>query len=323
MKKISIILSIIFILCFGCFSGCGMITYRNYENSDNYQIGNFTFNKDEIEKANIYWESGTINLSTNDSENFNVAESGKNLKDEQKLHYIIENKVLTIHFCGSGYVGSIFSDSKILSLNLPKDIDINVEIGSGKINANSIFANDINFSSGSGEIEIENLQANMLNVDFASGSVEINKIECKSDVIIEGSSGDIEIESVVANKCHLETSSGEIEVDNVKVTSKVTASAISGNIEIESIETTNVDIRTESGSPKLSIKRCENGLISAKSGNIQITLLNNFGAKIKSTQKSGSFKTNLNYQTVDDYKVFNNGNSILDLSTTSGNIVVK
>lgn len=323
MKKIlTFILCFIFIACVFSFAGCGFTWNENYENSENYKIGNFTYSANEIEKVKVFWSSGSLQITTKEGETLSVAENSDNLSDSKKMHYLIENKTLTIHFCKSGYKGSIDNSQKVLKLEIPKNIDLKIDMQSGDMNIDTIETKNAEISSKSGSITANTISASELSIDNNSGSIKANNINIIGSCSCENLSGSIEIDSIVAENVSLENSSGKITVNNINAGNDLEAETQSGNISIANIKTKKLEIETKSGSSTLSIIDCANGKVESLSGNIDLNLLSGFGAKIKASLSSGNFSTSLQYVQDNDYKIFNNGTCLMNLSTQSGNIKI-
>lgn len=141
---------------------------------------------------------------------------GKSDKDADE--YIRKNVVLTLERKGDGAVlvskfkNKLFSGSRAINLtvNIPKNIHLVVDDGSGELSIQDI-TGDIYVDDGSGEIEIENIQGN-IKIDDGSGSVSVNDVE--GDVSIDDGSGTIDV-SGVSGTVVVDDGSGSINIEGV------------------------------------------------------------------------------------------------------------
>jgi DUF4097 and DUF4098 domain-containing protein YvlB len=127
---------------------------------------------------------------------------------------------------------SLFSfTSKVINLtvSMPKDMDLDVDDGSGYIKINDI-AGNVNVDDGSGSIEIVNAQGNV-DVDDGSGEILLEKIT--GDVSVGDGSGDVEVEGV-SGDVSVNDGSGSIYIRNIG--GNVTVRDGSGSITIDGVE---------------------------------------------------------------------------------------
>jgi DUF4097 and DUF4098 domain-containing protein YvlB len=141
---------------------------------------------------------------------------GKSDKDADE--YIRKNVVLTLERKGdkavlvSKFKNKLFFGSRAINLtvNVPKNIHLDVDEGSGKMSIQDI-TGDIYVNDGSGEIKIENIQGN-IKIDDGSGSVSVNDVE--GDVSIDDGSGTIDV-SGVSGTVVVDDGSGSINIEGV------------------------------------------------------------------------------------------------------------
>lgn len=142
----------------------------------------------------------------------------KGKSDKDATEYIRKNVVLTLEKNGdkailvSKFKNKLFSGSRAINLtvNVPKNIHIDVDEGSGKMSIQDI-TGDIYVDDSSGEIEIENIQGNV-KIDDGSGSVSVNDVE--GDVSIDDGSGEIDV-SGVSGTVVVDDGSGSINIEGV------------------------------------------------------------------------------------------------------------
>ncbi len=143
---------------------------------------------------------------------------------------------------------SLFSFSNKLvnlTVSMPKNMDLDVDDGSGYIKINDI-AGNVNVDDGSGSIEIVNAKGNV-EVDDGSGEILLEKIT--GDVSVGDGSGDVEVEGV-SGDVSVNDGSGSIFIRNIG--GNVTVRDGSGSITIDGVEK-DVYIPSE-GSGSVSVK---------------------------------------------------------------------
>ena len=144
--------------------------------------------------------------------------------------------------------GSLFSfGNKLINLtvSMPKDMNLDVEDGSGSIIINDI-TGDVNVDDGSGSMEIMNIQGN-LEVDDGSGEIDVEEIN--GNVSVDDGSGDISVEGV-SGDVSVNDGSGSMIIRNIG--GSVTVRDGSGSITIDGVEK-DVYIPSE-GSGSLRVK---------------------------------------------------------------------
>ncbi len=135
----------------------------------------------------------------------------KFIEDHVKL--TLENKegraVLASEVKGDLF--SSFSDVRIdLTVSCPKQMDLNVDDGSGGIEIKSL-SGKVNIEDGSGEVQVEDIQGDV-NIEDGSGGIEVKEIT--GDVSIEDGSGSMTVLNVGGNLT-IDDGSGSIDVDGV------------------------------------------------------------------------------------------------------------
>ena len=128
--------------------------------------------------------------------------------------------------------GSIFSwGNKVINLtvNLPKNMDLDVDDGSGSIIIENIRGN-IDMEDGSGTLEIKDVTGDM-NIEDGSGIIDIENIDGNID--IDDNSGEIRAEKI-SGEISIDDGSGSINIKDVE--GPVTVSDGSGSINIDGVE---------------------------------------------------------------------------------------
>lgn len=127
---------------------------------------------------------------------------------------------------------SLFSfGNKVINLtvNMPKDMNLDVDDGSGSIIVNDI-AGDVNVDDGSGSMEIMNIKGN-LEVDDGSGEIDVEEIN--GNVSVDDGSGEISVKGV-SGDVSVNDGSGSMTIRNIG--GSVTVRDGSGSITIDGVE---------------------------------------------------------------------------------------
>jgi hypothetical protein len=142
----------------------------------------------------------------------------KDKNDKDADEYISKNVILTLERKGdkailvSKFKNKLFSGSRVINLtvNIPRNIHLDVDDGSGVISIQNI-AGDIDVDDGSGEIKIENIEGNV-KIDDGSGTVSVTDVE--GDVSIDDGSGTIDVRGV-SGSVVVDDGSGAINIEGV------------------------------------------------------------------------------------------------------------
>lgn len=229
MKKLSILLSILFVLTLmlcGCSFG-GLV--MSYPNEQAYSIGNFTYQSSQIKEVDIDWIAGEIDvIISSENGQLSVSESGTDLTENQKMRYLISNGKLTVKFWKSRYDGNVKDGDKNLTVYLPKDVDL-------KINGVSC------------KISIKDGSLDELEVSSVSGAIVMGNVEIKNDLSLSAVSGSILAEEIKANSLEVSCTSGNVNVKKLNVEDEIEFSAMSGNVDIGLVKARELKISTMSG----------------------------------------------------------------------------
>ena len=160
-------------------SGCGA-TMDVYPDADKYVAGNKTYDEN-ITSLDIDWISGSVTLIEDENIEGVKIEEVTNMKEEKGLvHSYLNNGDLKIKYFASGYISHMFSLTKELTVTYKPGLSkINIDLTSGKLNAETITANEFNLDMTSGSAKIANLVAEEVDTDCTSGTIEITKTSAK------------------------------------------------------------------------------------------------------------------------------------------------
>ncbi len=326
MKKIISLFSAIGIILLSlssCIFG-GKIMSRYYDKSENYQAGCFELSAENVRTLSINWYSGSIILKKSAGDTLTAKESKTDLPIEKSMHWYLDENILRIEFCASGYNGNFNKADKQLTVSVPENITvlvnttnagISADLGrqtaieckttSGAIDITTATADDrIILSSTSGSIRAEQLESRQISVDTTSGTVTLNEIKA-------------------TEKVYLGTTSGSIKVGNLNASGANTSvTSSSGSVKIETLQTSAFDAGTTSGSLTVGMKECKAASIRATSGSIKLNLAQSFGMIVTVTTSSGSFNAS-GYRTEGKGYVWGDGSCTISIETTSGSITIR
>lgn len=187
--------------------------YGIYDDADKYLVGNQTYNEN-ITSLDIDWVSGTLTIVEDETITGVKIEEETNLTNEKELvHSYLDNGELKIKFFASGYSKFGFTSfKKNLTLTYhPGFTDIEIDLTSGTLNANSLTADKVDVDLTSGSANIDKITANEVDVDFTSGRTTINHInanEFDSDM----TSGSMTVAFDKVNKASFDFTSGSIDM---------------------------------------------------------------------------------------------------------------
>lgn len=244
MKKLIAALAAVIVAAL-LFTSCtininGFSMYDVYANADKYTAGSFEYGRDEIKKVVIDWVSGGVEVNEEEGETLKVGEDSESLDEEKRVHHYIENGVLRIKFCASGYNGTFTPDeietNKNIRVELPDGIDVEINTVSAAVRLYTAHQ----------YIGLEDNTAKPLSVKIAttSGKVETGRFEC-GKATVTSVSGEIKIGSLICDDGKIETVSGTVNVLGIFKT--LTAKSVSGEIKSGTLICDEGKIETVSG----------------------------------------------------------------------------
>ena len=164
----------------------------------------------------------------------NVSQSDEKDFIERYLELSLEKRgseaVLISHFRNDDYFGSDIDASIDLTVSVPRNLNLEIEDGSGKLKVSGMKGNvsiddgsgslevydvggNLTIEDGSGDIEVKNIGGNV-EVSDGSGSMDIYKIN--GNVEVTDGSGEIDIDAVEQNVVIRSDGSGGVQIANVK-----------------------------------------------------------------------------------------------------------
>lgn len=184
------------------------------------KVKDLSLDAEGIQKLKIECGSGFLKVTGKESRVIEVrAEIIRRGKDDKDAdEYIQNNVILKLEREGSQAVliskfkNKLFTGSRVINLtvNVPENIDIDVNDGSGEISIQNI-TGDIDVDDGSGTIAIDDIRGNV-KIDDGSGTLSVRKVE--GNVSIDDGSGTIDVAGV-SGTVIVDDGSGSIRIEGV------------------------------------------------------------------------------------------------------------
>ena len=216
-------------LCSACSMDIAPLFFE-YENADKYQTGNFTYAAADVTEVEIDWMAGVINVVQVDAETLSVSEKNAAKIEAARVHYYLDDSVLRIKFCESGFKGTINERDKNLTVEIPAGVDLDINAISSPVDIGDLSVSSLSVSNVSGKIEMGAVQANTVNIEMVSGNIVTGDISATA-LNIESVSGNIETSLASAMTADIENTSGNVVValkENLGTTLKL--SMVSGRL---------------------------------------------------------------------------------------------
>jgi hypothetical protein len=197
-------------------------------------------------------------------------------------------------------------DAKLMGLNLQKGLKLSCSSGNMTVLDAKAKSAEINSNSGDKILENLNLEEKLY-VHSSSGSTKLKDIFC-NQIIIESNSGDISGERIHGQQIHADIRSGKVDLKDMEGGAQITST--SGDIHIT------------------ALKPLESYQLSARSGNITLTLPDDTGFTLDSQVSSGNISCafDLSNKIKEEKHLsgsFGNGEVLIKADTSSGNITIK
>lgn len=308
----------------GCFFGGGAVTGGTYEDAVQYRTGAFTYQAAEVREVRVNWHSGSVTLKQTGGEQLSVSESGANLTEEKALHWLLQDGVLYVEFCASGYSGQFSGSDKRLTVEVPEGLTIAVTTTSAGISADLGKQKQVLLQSTSGTIEVGSVTAEEVRLETTSGGIHAELAEGERVAAIS-TSGAIKLDEIRARETvRLTSTSGGIQVSSLSaVGGEVEAGNSSGGLRIGSLCAARLSVGTTSGSVTVGVAECDEISVGTTSGSVRLELAQGFGATVSVSSTSGSFNGS-GYKTESGRSyVWGDGACAVRIRTTSGSITVK
>lgn len=223
------------------FTGCANFVYvgdsiqvGRYANAEKYQTGNFTYTAADVSEVQINWRFGKISLVESDAAELKVTESGEDLEDYYKLHWLIENGVLYIQFWEAGRIGKADEAKKEITLEIPANVALLVKSTSAPVYAEKLTTlGSATIESVSGDMLIGALSSENAFLTSTSGGIVIAKAKVAKELRVDSNSGTVKVDALSAQTVKIDTTSGKVTVKNPEITGKTEIKTISGKVDID------------------------------------------------------------------------------------------
>lgn len=295
------------VICTG-FAGCtvtnvgGITSINQYENGEKYSVGNFSYAAAEVKKVQVDWVAGEIHLIQSGSDTLHAEETGE-LTADQQLHWLLEEGVLTLRYCASGYAGTFPANGKALTLEIPTGIDLSVDSVSGGIVLEEGTFGEMKLDTTSGAISLGTVSADVCKLDAVSGSIAADKLLC-------------------AEKLKADTTSGRIRLDWVEAPI-ADLCTVSGGMEMRLCKGQSAELETTSGDIKLTLEAGKDVELETTSGSITLKLGETLsGAAVDFDSVSGALHGD-GYYMEGGRHIFGDGSCQIQVETTSGNLTIQ
>ena len=157
-------------------------------------------------------------------------------------------------------------------------------------------------------------------VDMTSGQFNAENINA-FNASIRLTSGKIALTSISATNLAMSITSGTIDINKIEA-SNVNVSMTSGQLMVGSLSALKANFSGTSGSVLMNLVYLDEMNISLTSGNIDLTVPS-CGASFKVEKTSGSFDSIQPYMVVNDRYNYGEAHAIINLTITSGSILIR
>lgn len=280
MKKLSCVLTVLVILA-TVLCGCNVQQYSFvYPDCDSYFVGNGSC--ENVTKLELNWCNGKVTVKCGNVDKVTFAEDClKDLSDDYKLHYLVNNGKLTIQFVKSGKWNIDFI--KNLTVTIP-----------------------------------QNLVLSELDVNVVSSDVVVDAVDC-TELEVESVSGDIFVSDVNCNELSVETVSGNFDVRNTVIT-ELSAETVSGVVTVADVTANELSVETTSGDITVN-NIVANGIdVETTSGDCTIVFANDVGFVCRYTSASGDFSCDLPCVVNNKTRTYKDGAVTIEVESVSGNL---
>ena len=286
MKKLTAVILILLSLFCLCSCKAGDIDlgiYAPYWNFWKYSAASsFTYSASEITEVDIIWVDGSIEVVSSKESELSVTENSEDLEDDAKMHYLIKDGKLIIHYTKALYRENVDSSKKNLRIEIPEGIELDIDSVNAFVKIGEMALGEINITNVSGHIEFSNLAASQVKVENVDGCVLAREI----------------------------------------VADEFDADSVSGSLNISKISANKVKTQTVSGKTTLGLAKKSEVDISGVSGEVELYVSDELGATVKFSTVSGKFSSNKPHTTSEKFYTFGLGEIEIDVETVSGNLKI-
>lgn len=269
--------------CDGSSSLDGFIQLGRYENASEYAVGNAEYSAAGITSVSVRWSVGQVKIAKSDDDKIYLTESGDGtLSEAKRVRSLVIGEKLDIRFWASELKDTVDASDKFLTLSIPENLTLIAETS----------AADIRFD--------DEFDLTTVNLKTSSGNIHANVIKAGSFSAVS-SSGEINIVSLTADTASVTTSSG--------------------NATISSLSAGTLNAVTSSGNTEIGLVGLTTGNATSSSGKITLSTPSGLGLTVIFSSSSG--RLTYDSKTYRDGTFdFNGGGAVLNVNTSSGNLIV-
>ena len=265
-----------------------VIRYEKYANADLYTVGSASISASEVNKIEIDWVNGNVEIEQTSSNTLQVIEEKSAESEKERMRYYLDGNVLKVKYCESGLRGDINVQNKNLRVELPAGI--------------------------------------ALDIDCVAASVTIGVMEVK-ELSLESVSGSVTAERIVCDEAEFETVSGKISVGEL-IGKSLSIDSVSGDVSLTRLSVGALEAETVSGNLSFCVQQALTAEVESTSGNVTFTLGNGLGATVRLETATGKFNTEKKHgKTGSRYDVYGaDGAStecMIEVDVFSGNVYIK
>lgn len=297
--------------------GCGFAMHDSYPNADKYTIGNFTYDAAAVEAVEINWTAGRVEVKESADTTLSVTEKTDKLTEDQLMRWWLDGKTLRIQYWKSGYTGTLKGAQKRVTVEIPKDIALTVNVTSGEIITGGHQLKEVALKATSGEIELGALDADDIIVEVTSGSIEAEALRAKKQIKMNCTSGKIKVVNAMAETVALQCTSGNISSGPIDAKT-FNVQCTSGDVELDAVKAEEAKVKTTSGDITMGLYRCGTVEIGCTSGDIRLSAVHGSGMTVDYNTNSGSLNGKGGGKSY--HEVIGDGASAVTVNTTSGDL---
>lgn len=207
-----------------------------YGGNDSYTVctgGEAQFSAAKVERLDIGWIAGNVEISVYDGDEIRVTESASRpLEENEKLRWKLEDGVLRLRYCAPGVCNM---QEKSLVVLIPESLcleELEVDVISAELTLDTLtVSGEVNFDSVSGGVRARMLSCERLSVSTVSGQGEIGG--SMERLRYSSTSGGMQADELPEG-CEVETDtvSGNMELRFEGCPGNIEADSTSGNVRI-------------------------------------------------------------------------------------------
>ncbi len=210
MKKIYRFL-ILVAICFLCV-GCKLEeeqNFRFYDNAAAYTAGEFIGKPAQVKRVKIDWYGGTVELEKSPSDSVFVFEEENDLPKEKSLYTYLDEGVLRVKYCQSGYCGKIDETQKNLQVEIPSGVEVEINGITADVYVGNVDVKSLSIKTEKGCVEGEYIVCQRANIETDSGYIGVGALTAES-FVIESDSGDVHASIPDCQNGKIETDEGNV-----------------------------------------------------------------------------------------------------------------